>query len=87
MSNPLIESVEGKALGREGCLSVPDWVAMVERARTVVVSYDNIEGERLDLECTGFEARVIQHELDHLNGILFIDRVVSSRDLVRRMAV
>lgn len=85
MSNPVIESAEGKALGREGCLSVPDWVAMVERARLVQVSYDDIHGDRLSLECTGFEARVIQHELDHLDGILFIDRVVSVRDLVRRM--
>jgi len=87
MSNPVIESAEGKALGREGCLSVPDWVAMVERARSVHVSYDDMRGQRQTLECSGFEARVIQHELDHLNGILFIDRVVSARDLVRRMAV
>ena len=85
MSNPVIESVEGKALGREGCLSVPDWVAMVERARSLLVSYDDVHGDRLSLESTGFEARVIQHELDHLDGILFIDRVVSARDLVRRM--
>ncbi|MDX8406133.1 MAG: peptide deformylase [Mariprofundus sp.] len=86
MSNPVIEAAEGKALGREGCLSVPDWVAMVERARSVVLSYDDIDGNRQQLECRGFEARVIQHELDHLDGILFIDRVVSARDLVRRMS-
>jgi len=87
MSNPVIESTTGRGLGREGCLSVPDWVAMVERARTVQVSYDDVHGHRQRLACNGFEARVIQHEVDHLDGILFIDRVVSTRDLVRRMAI
>jgi len=86
MCNPVITSRAGKGLGREGCLSVPDWVAMVERSRTIELSYDDIHGRQQQLQCKGFEARVIQHELDHLDGILFIDRVVSARDLVRRMA-
>lgn len=84
--NPEIESREGKSLGREGCLSVPDWVGMVARAKSVQISYDDLQGRRQRLEASGFEARVIQHEIDHLDGVLFIDRVLSSKDLVRRMA-
>lgn len=83
--NPVIEQVDGVSLGREGCLSVPDWVGMVERAKTIRIAYDDVHGRRQQLESSGFEARVIQHELDHLNGILFTDRVVSARDLVRRL--
>ncbi len=86
MANPVIELVEGEALGREGCLSVPDWVGMVPRARQIQMSYDDIGGQRRKLQASGFEARVIQHEIDHLNGVLFIDRVISTRDLVRRLA-
>ncbi len=86
LANPRIEHAEGEALGREGCLSVPDWVGMVPRARRIRLSYEDIEGQTRELECSGFEARVIQHEVDHLDGILFIDRVVSTQDLVRRMA-
>ncbi|TLS68165.1 peptide deformylase [Mariprofundus erugo] len=86
MCNPVIESATGSSLGREGCLSVPDWVGMVERAKSIRVTYDDMHGQRQQLESSGFEARVIQHELDHLNGILFVDRVVSARDLVRRLA-
>lgn len=86
MINPQIEHAEGETLGREGCLSVPDWVGMVRRAKRIRVSYDDPAGERQQLEAVGFEARVIQHEVDHLDGVLFIDRVVSSRDLIRRLA-
>jgi len=85
MSNPHIESSSGETLGREGCLSVPDWVGMVPRAKSVCVSYDDLQGKRLQITATGFEARVIQHEIDHLDGILFIDRVVSTKELVRRL--
>ena len=85
MVNPEILSAEGESLGREGCLSVPDWVGMVPRASTVAVAYQDVAGERHEIESTGFEARVIQHEIDHLNGILFINRVISTHDLVRRL--
>ena len=85
MINPEIEKAEGEVLGREGCLSVPDWVGMVPRAKRIVVSYADLQGVRHRLETSGFEARVIQHEMDHLNGVLFIDRVISTKDLVRRM--
>jgi len=86
MVNPEITYQSGKALGREGCLSVPEWVATVSRSKKVTVRYQDISGEYHEVSATGFEARVIQHELDHLNGVLFIDRVLSVHDLVRRMA-
>ncbi len=85
MVNPVITEREGKKLGREGCLSVPDWVGVVPRAKWVSVSYQDASGEKITLETSGFEARVIQHEIDHLDGILFTDRVVSTKDLVRRL--
>jgi len=86
MVNPTIESSQGERLGREGCLSVPDWVGMVPRAAKVRVCFDDMHGQAQCIETSGFEARVIQHEVDHLDGILFIDRVVSGNDLIRRMA-
>jgi len=85
MANPIIVSAHGERLGREGCLSVPDWVGMVPRSADIVVSYDDVDGKSQQISATGFEARVIQHEIDHLDGILFIDRIVSSKALMRRM--
>jgi len=85
MANPEILSHEGEVLGREGCLSVPDWVGVVPRAKRITLRYDDLDGVPQSLEASGFEARVIQHELDHLDGVLFIDRVVSTHELVRRM--
>jgi len=87
MVNPeIISRSEASVLGREGCLSVPEWVGMVPRARSIEVRFQRPCGEWLELNSRGFEARVIQHEMDHLDGVLFIDRVVSTGDLVRRMA-
>jgi len=87
MANPrILVSSEEKVLGREGCLSVPDWVGTVRRAKKVRVCYQDPAGLDCQIDASGFEARVIQHEIDHLEGILFIDRVVSTQELVRRMA-
>lgn len=85
MVNPRIESSQGENPGREGCLSVPDWMGMVLRAAEISVHFDDRHGKRQTITASGFEARVIQHEIDHLNGILFIDRVISGKDLIRRM--
>ena len=86
MVNPeMIGHSDELALGREGCLSAPDWVGMVPRAKRVRVRYLDENGEAREIEASGFEARVIQHEMDHLDGILFVDRVISTHDLVRRM--
>jgi len=84
--NPRITDRSGSKLGREGCLSVPDWVATVRRATHITLHYQDNALQHKQLEATGFEARVIQHEIDHLDGVLFIDRVTSTRDIVRRMA-
>ncbi|MDQ6954905.1 MAG: peptide deformylase [Mariprofundaceae bacterium] len=85
MVNPEIIDHSGKVLGREGCLSVPKWMATVSRSKKITVRYQDSLCEFHELVGSGFEARVIQHELDHLNGVLFIDRVLSVHDLVRRM--
>lgn len=85
MANPHIISSSGERLGREGCLSVPDWVGMVPRAAEICVRFDDETGQPQQITAIGFEARVIQHEIDHIDGILFIDRVVSSKGLVRRL--
>ncbi len=86
MINPAIKSSAGERLGREGCLSVPDWVGMVPRFAETTVRFEDIFGTAQQITASGFEARVIQHEIDHLDGILFIDRVISGKDLMRRMA-
>ncbi len=66
----------------EGCLSLPGIRAEVPRYESVQVAYETRHGERKEQTMSGFLARVIQHELDHLDGIVFIDRVESSRDIV-----
>ena len=87
MVNPEIIEQDGEVLGREGCLSVPEWVGTVPRARRITVRYQDLQGKTHELSSKAFEARVIQHEIDHLDGILFIDKVVSTKDLIRRMDV
>lgn len=82
--NPRITAREGAVIGREGCLSVPDYTGNVERAGRVVLEAHDEYGEERRYEMEGFEARVAQHEIDHLDGLLFIDRLVSRRDLFRR---
>lgn len=83
--NPEIEHWEGYEIGREGCLSVPDYTGNVIRATRIRVTAQDPEGGPLAFEMEGYEARALQHEIDHLDGQLFIDRVVSRRtDLFRR---
>jgi len=75
--NPQITRREGERVGREGCLSLPDFTANVRRALQVEVEYLDAFGARKNLMAQDFEAVVIQHEVDHLNGILFLDRVAN----------
>ena len=70
--NPRVEHAEGAAIAREGCLSIPDLTANVKRATKILVRAGDVRAE-----CEGFEARCVLHELDHLDGILFLDRVES----------
>ncbi len=73
--NPRIVAREGEWEGREGCMSLPDFTANVRRAQSVTVQFQNLKGELQTLDCEGFEAVAMQHEIDHLDGILFLDRV------------
>jgi len=66
----------------EGCLSLPGVRAMVPRYESIQVAFNTREGERMKESMSGFLARVVQHELDHLDGLVFIDRVDSTRDIV-----
>ena len=76
--NPEIELRGETEVGVEGCLSFPEMTADIERAHSVRVRAQNLEGEPIEIEANGFLARAIQHEHDHLDGILFIDRMSSA---------
>jgi len=83
--NPEITKWDGYEIGREGCLSVPDFTGNVIRATEIHLKAQDVEGSPLDFEMQGFEARAVQHEIDHLDGLLFLDRVVSRRtDIFKR---
>jgi peptide deformylase len=78
MINPVISSREGGEVAREGCMSLPDFTANVRRATLVVVRGLSPTGEELEFTADAFEARAFQHEIDHLGGMLFLDRVASA---------
>jgi peptide deformylase len=83
--NPVIEQREGEAMAREGCLSLPDFTANVRRAAKICCRATTPDGSEIIIESVDFEARVIQHEFDHLDGMLFLDRVASLKtDVFRR---
>jgi len=75
MINPEIHSFEGEQTGEEGCISLPGLYANVNRARRIEYSYTDTKGKRIRKSAEGYEAIVIQHEYDHLNGVVFTDRV------------
>lgn len=77
--NPEITFMQGEEKGREGCLSVPDYTGNVLRASEIHVKAYDMTGKPFEFDSRGFEARIIQHELDHLNGNVFLDRLVSKR--------
>jgi peptide deformylase len=76
--NPEIEAGRETESGTEGCLSFPEITGEIDRAISIEVRARNLDGEPVKIETTGFLARAIQHEVDHLNGILFIDRMSSA---------
>ena len=83
--NPEITAIEGTELGEEGCLSIPDVVAKVNRATQVELKAVDLNGKDVRYEAKGFLARAIQHEMDHLNGILFWDSLGKiKRDILKR---
>ena len=79
MVNPRIVRSSGAEIGREGCLSIPELTANVTRATDIVVEAFTPESSKRVLESKGFEARCLQHEIDHLDGVLFLDRVAALR--------
>lgn len=83
--DPVIVDASGKDTGREGCMSVPDLTANVVRAKRVVVGGKKPDGSEAVIVTDGFEARAFQHEIDHLDGLLILDRVSSlATDVFRR---
>jgi peptide deformylase len=83
--NPRIVHADGAHVGREGCLSIPELTANVRRATEIVVEATDPDGAALVVRSEGFEARCLQHEIDHLDGLLFLDRVDSlTADVFRR---
>ena len=73
--NPQIDLGAETEKGTEGCLSFPEITGEIVRAKSMTVRAQNLDGEPIEIEMTGFLARAVQHEVDHLNGILFIDRM------------
>ena len=83
--NPEIIKLSREIILREGCMSLPDYTANVRRYDELSVKWQDLYGNFVSYKSTGLEARCIQHEVDHLNGILFVDRVASlSSDVFRR---
>lgn len=84
LCNPeLVQRSEERQIGEEGCLSLAGWYAQVPRAQAVEVRYQDLQGRRRKMHAEGFLARVLQHELDHLEGVLFTDQVEDLSTLVR----
>ena len=83
--NPAIVEQSGETTGEEGCLSIPGVFAPVTRAAWVKVEAQGVDGTPVTIDARGLRARVLQHEIDHLDGVLFIDRVDPvTRDRIKR---
>ena len=81
LCNPKIVRKKKKEFGEEGCLSFPGIQADVERALEITVVYQDINGEEQSLKCDGWLARIVQHEIDHLEGVFFVDRLTAGEKL------
>jgi len=77
--NPVLSNQKGETTYQEGCLSVPSFYEDINRFETVSVAYQDRDGNHHSIEADGLLSIAIQHEIDHLNGILFIDKLASSR--------
>lgn len=85
MANPVITVKENSQIDEEGCLSLPELVANVKRYKKVTVTYQDVEGKECELEAEDRFAVVLQHEIDHLDGILFLDHLSSlKRNLYKK---
>ena len=83
--NPEITAMEGSEIGEEGCLSIPDVIAEVNRSTQIEVKAIDLNGNDIRFEAKGYLARAFQHEMDHLNGVLFWDSLGKvKRDILKR---
>ncbi|MZH42199.1 MAG: peptide deformylase [Nitrospinae bacterium] len=83
--NPEITAMEGSEVGEEGCLSIPDVIAEVNRASQIEIKGYDLDGNEVRYEAEGYLARAFQHEMDHLNGVLFWDKLGKmKRDILKR---
>ena len=83
--NPELTAMEGKEMGEEGCLSIPDVIAEVNRATQIEVKAIDLNGNDIRFEAKGYLARALQHEMDHLKGVLFWDSLGKiKRDILKR---
>lgn len=85
--NPVITARKGMAEGEEGCLSLPGLYAQVKRPEKVTLNAYNLAGEEVNLDLDGLFARAVQHEIDHLDGVLFIDRLSETAALELKEAI
>jgi peptide deformylase len=84
LCNPEIISTEGEQKAEEGCLSIPDFSETVTRPLKMIVKGQNIHGDEIEIVAEGLLARCLSHEIDHLNGILFVDHISSlKRTLIK----
>ena len=81
LANPEVIRGHGNQVGLEGCLSIPGWVGEVPRYETITVKAVDMDNKAVRIKAHGYLARVFQHEIDHLDGILFTDRVVDKETL------
>lgn len=79
--NPEIVKGHGEEYGQEGCLSIPGWVGEVRRMSTITVKAMDLDGRNVRIKADGWLARILQHEIDHLDGILFVDRMEEGAEL------
>ena len=77
----ILDRSDATEIGPEGCLSLPGWRGPVERHVAIKVRNHTVEGEPVELEFEGYQARVVQHEMDHLDGVLFTDRMAPDAEL------
>jgi peptide deformylase len=75
--NPVIRTLDGEQCGQEGCLSFPGIYVQVKRAQKAIVDYMDMEGNKATVEATGLLSRALQHEIDHLHGVLLVDKMTA----------
>jgi peptide deformylase len=80
--NPEIVKGHGEDVALEGCLSIPGWIGHVRRMTTITVKAIDLNNRSIRIKAEGYLARVLQHEIDHLDGILFVDRMDEDEDLI-----